>query len=396
MKQSPLDIEINLLQQAKSPDTSENFARALKQIADITLPLAMDHVTESFKAGPINSRPLVAFFVPTSAFLAHTVNLQTLLRGLRQINAGIEPIVFTFGVRKEKFEKALDAEVVYFNQPTRLERWLAVQKYGLERRLDALVHVSMTEGAAFAAAIRCARRHIWWSMKWHGDIPGLDGHLDGNDPFHSGAKVEANVTWRSVYTAFPDLFTFEPSAAGVRQSIKARTVYSTMARNEKYSPAFLSAVKAVLRADPHGIYLYAARDPIPVEPEFRGRFIHQGWVQTGKFVQVPDIFLDTFPFGGGHTAFEVIAAKKPLVLMETPPSEQYFPVNLMRRAGQPVLAAKNETEYVAQALSYRTPNEWPERYHAFYQTFLRDEKRMASEVSGAILDVLADQPMPSR
>ena len=50
----------------------------------------------------------------------------------------------------------------------------------------------------------------------------------------------------------------------------------------------------------------------------RCRFI--GWVNTALYAQVLDVFLDSFPFASGHTAFESMAAGCPVIVRITPES----------------------------------------------------------------------------
>lgn len=193
MTNSPLDTEIALLQGAKFPDTPENFALVAKRIAELTVPFAATHVTQAFDAMPRRSRPLAAFFLPTTAILAHTAVLQAYFYGLKQLDSVIDAVVFTFGSRKDDLDQALGVECFYFNSGTQQEKWLALQNAALDMRLDALVHVSLSQGLAYASAIRCARKHIWWSMKWRTAVPGVDGYIDttGGPSMNRGAAAIA-------------------------------------------------------------------------------------------------------------------------------------------------------------------------------------------------------------
>lgn len=233
--------------------------------------------------------------------------------------------------------------------------------------------------------MRCARKHIWWSMKWHTIVPGVDGYIDT-----TGGAVEA--PWRSCYCALPELLAPEhtAAAAALRRSGTARVVFGTLCRENKYTTAYADAVKRMLREIPDSIFVYSGLTDSPLFAGVeRAQFI--GLVDTALWAQLIDIYLDTWPFASGVTAWEAIAAKRPVVMMEpSPHAEQAWVAGQMRRAGQPYCAAADVEGYVA--LAKRMANgelrEFVDSNHAFYAAHMRDETRMAREVSAAIMDII--------
>ena len=92
--------------------------------------------------------------------------------------------------------------------------------------------------------------------------------------------------------------------------------------NDEYA----EAVAQILTQVPNSIYIWTGRIN---HPEISSRFRELGildrcrfisWVNTALYAQVLDVFLDSFPFTSGHTAFESMATGYPVIVRNTPES----------------------------------------------------------------------------
>jgi predicted O-linked N-acetylglucosamine transferase (SPINDLY family) len=114
-----------------------------------------------------------------------------------------------------------------------------------------------------------------------------------------------------------------------------------------------------------------------------------GWVDTSLWAQVIDVFLDTWPFGSGHTAWEAIAANKHFVSMEADDrAEQCFVHGLMKRHSARHVAAIGAADYVNLALAMADGSiDARTDYQTFYREHMRDEQRMAREFTLALMGI---------
>ena len=369
---SVFDIEARLLTEAKSPDTPENFSRAATRIAEIAIPEARLHFRHYV--------PKVAFYLPTPYLFAHAANLATLFRGLDKIGNPIDSCVVTHGSASEEFRAAFSGRVCEIPAPY-TQAWIATQQLGKAHHWDAFVHVSTIQGMAFASAMRCARKHIWLSYKWHCEIPGIDGYING-----TGSHQPA--PWKNVYTALPDLTRpgIAEHAAEIRKNITAKTIFGTVGREEKITDGFITAVNRILAEVPDSIFVYTGRKEVPFN---NPKVQWAGWCDpedTYTLINVLDVYLDTWPFHSGHTAWQAIAAKKPIVMMDQPDTDtQAWVPLLMKRNSWAPLVAKGIDQYVTIAKHI----EWDfttyiSYNHDFYIEHMRDEARMAKEFVEAL------------
>jgi hypothetical protein len=373
-----LTQEAFLLSQSKARgDTAETFIDAMS-ISAALAPAAAKPFRKPY-------RTKVAFFVSAPYMLAHVVNLHTYLTALRETDIPIDPVIFVAGTPSDEFVAAFKGFKAYsFPAENQAHYWLHAQKACEELRLDALVHVSVAHGMAFAANIRCARKHIYWAMKWHAAVPGVDGYISGTDPLGEPRRVaHGGAIWRCVYTSLPDLESpaLDVEARVVRERFGPGKLFGTTARNEKYSPEFVRTVGRILDAQPDAQYAYAARRPVD---GMHPRAQYLGWVDARLWVRVPDMVLDPFPFPGGHVTFEAAVARRPMVLMRVQDPQQVFLGDMMDRRGFNSGWAWSEYEYVDKAAQ---SDKRVDVRADFVRMHLRDTKRMAREVSDAILEI---------
>lgn len=422
-----LHVESHAAFMAKSPDTAENFARyyGVMKHAMIAAGEALHRpfLHSNADGNKAHKPPRVGFIMPTASLLAHSVNLLTFLQGLDEIDSPtsanplaqrtlIDPVVMTLDQPLDCFDQAYGQyRVVHCHGGGTLKSWTNVREQAERLSLAAMVFVSLARGMAFATSMGVAPKHIWWAHKWHGlELPKLDGYLDACHPFHD-RKVIGAREWRCTYTALPELFDAgqTQAAQALRHSLGVRIVFGWMGRTTKITKAYLKVVAEILRAVPDSIFVYTGRGPADekiqeVFDQFgvgdRVAFI--GWVNTRLWAQVIDIYLDTFPFQSGHTAYEVMAAGKPVVwLHDDKMAEEQSVSGLIEATWEqgasdifPMKPWNLTTEsYVNQAINMATANAdtrhvGGQMYRRWLETFLMDKRRMAESVSGAILEII--------
>ena len=305
------------------------------------------------------------------------------------MDSPIEPYVIVFDRGDDAFKRAFP-DTFYCAQSLLLDRWFQIRAFAVEQELSAIVFVSSPVGMAFASTMGVAPRHIWWSHKWHGlELPHLDGYIDAT-------MGNVGPPWIDTFSAYPELYdaAATPKAVIERAAFKYRTVFGTMCREEKITAEYCAVIRSVLDANPDSCFVYTGRKPVAgIDCIPRTRFI--GWIDPAVWAQVIDVYLDTFPFGSGHTAWQAIAAGKPVVSVDPDQGrEQGFINDLMKAAGQPYIAAADARQYVEFATGFADGRlaDWIGHYRRFYRDVLRDEKRMAQSVSSAILSVISSPP----
>lgn len=322
-----LNEEIKVLEAAKRPDTPENFEKLYGEFVPKVVEAARPFLRPVIwpVAGPFR----VGFYIPSPVMLAHVVNLLTYLKAykVRYPDGGpIRPIIYTTAIRNEEFAKAFGevAEIRECGAKTMFQHWRLVKAAAEKDRLSAFVHISTVAGMAWAATVRIAPKHVWWSMKWHGaDVPGVDAYIDGCHPYGGDRMEIAGRTWACIHQSFPEVVVPD----GIGGPPLARVAYGTLCREEKLTPEYAAAVGRILADVPGSAFYYTARQkPEWFEQEIMKAGVAQdqirclGWLPENKTVVWAnsfDVFLDTFPFQCGHTAVEAMACGKPVAWMDT-------------------------------------------------------------------------------
>ena len=122
---------------------------------------------------------------------------------------------------------------------------------------------------------------------------------------------------------------FNPSlsaqAAELRENYsKFRLLTACIGRDEKiHSPEFLSSIVDLLQRNSDIAFVWTgAKKNQNIQQAFReGGVLDQtfyvGWINTQLYAQAIDLFFDSFPFPCGRTAFESMAAQKPVVFFRS-------------------------------------------------------------------------------
>jgi|GEM_PF-5071922 len=285
---------------------------------------------------------------------------------------------------------------------------------------------------SFAFGLRLAPVQIWWSMKYHSiELEDIDGYfaIGSQEKF----KRIGNRDWRCIHGAFKELYApaLSSQARTIRQQYPVKTLLGCMGRVEKLdNPQYLDAVTDILKARPDTGFLWSGQSRLPSVQEYfeksgvADRCFFVGWINTRLYAQVLDICLDTFPFGGGITVFECMAAEKPVVFHLSPESmETGVPMVILpllnRRIGTPeqqelakslftnedgdnlFLCANDQQEYITMALraidSQRFRDFAGQAARTFVEMFIMDTGEMARTLLAHIEEVvsISNQNAPS-
>ena len=396
--------EADQQRRTKSPDTPENFKAVWAEIAPKVVAGALP-----FRQPipvPNTPKPRVGFFVGSPAMLAHTVNLRTLVQGLASIDNPIEPFVYLSHAPSDSADFIAAFPNARFCMGNSVyQNWATIRAQSIADGLSAMVFVSNPTGMAFASTMAVAPRHIWWAHKWHGLwLPHVDGYLDACHPFLDRITIDGRP-WRCTYTALPEMFAPDKSAAAakLRAQSSASILFGTLVREEKLTPDFAAVVRRILDGAKGATYVYAGKSrqdwfERALAPH-RVHFI--GWVDTRLWAQVLDVYLDTFPLQSGHTAFEAMAASRPVVWLHNPSqADEQGVTDVIRQRWHGAFAADPVADtvdaYVARALALAGDADLRKREGAagrmFYDRHLRDEARMARSVADAVIEIVNAPP----
>jgi hypothetical protein len=389
---------------------------------------------------PAPASPRVGFVLHAAGIAAHTVNVITFLRGLSALGARpIDPIVYV--VAAGETDGSLARVLAGLATPLRVmpdrschpAQWLRAA--AIADNVAAVVFISVPSYLAFAAGYGVAPVLAFWAMKYHGFAsPGVDAYLSVGNFVDDWREVDGR-RWRSCRAALPPL-TDSTTAADGRQ-FRAdhgigddRVVLACVGREEKLlDPGYLDALTLILAQCPEAVFVWTGRATraaeVSAELERRGigeRCRHAGWLaNTRVAAQALDIFADSFPFASGHTAYEAMAAGKPLVVLKTAEALESSAISSLvplhdGRAGTRADQAAVRTMFTAVdgtsllpcvetvdayvALAVRLVRDADRRRQvgaacrAFTERFARDERTFAATTCRHLLDVIDEKAPP--
>lgn len=391
-----------------------------------------------------SSRRKIAFLFWSDGYLAHSRNYLTFLSGMRDLGTEyFEPITYILGSESKSgnTEKAFPEAVLRLGYEVRFLPYLVhrlsrvllnIKKRANQDQISALVFVSIPSHMLVCVNAGLAPRHVWWAMKYHQiESDKIDGYLTFGS--FGRTRVIDGKKWRSALPALTDLF--DPGAADQAKINRNRhlgdqftCILACIGRDEKInSRPYLEAVAKLLKKHPETLFVWTGRK-VPVEVntiinelEISERCCFVGWIDSMVYSQVIDIFIDSFPFASGYSAFEAMAANKPIVVLETPESRETSTATsllpaLRRETGsstdQDILIemfsesegdlkyspfVTSEDEYIQKVshliedLDFRARS--GEAGHRFIDEFLSDSKRMANEVCNHLVEIV-EQKIP--
>jgi hypothetical protein len=283
---------------------------------------------------PVQGRPALAVVVHQANGLAHVQALLTMLAACARLPSRFHYTVhFLQGHDMAVFDRlqAAGAAVVAHDLPRDAPLADMIDLLALrlrQARVAGVVWLCSPIGLAYAFGRRLAPVQVWWSLKFHpAAAPDADLRLGGFSGQGEAVTVEG-IPWRNL----PDSIDPQiPADAAARQAtLRARfgggLLLGSLAREEKLADAgFQEAIIAILRQLPGARYLYTGRRDLP---EFRARLRSAGcadraeflgWVETGVFAGLLDLYLDSFPLGGGLTAMQAMVSGVAPVFLAHPP-----------------------------------------------------------------------------
>lgn len=429
-----LELQLDL-RYVHQTETEEHYARHYRTVAPL-MNGAGRQLRNRLPPAPSPANPntaSVAFVVHHLDSLGPNRVLLDALRAMDQTSHAVSVYVLS-DVDQRALSSFLDtgARIVALSDECPHLRGMAYQLLlELRRRLAsdgtaAILWATNIAHMSFAFGLRLAPAQIWWSMKYHSvEFEDIDGYfaLGTLEKF----KRIGSRNWRCVHGAVGDLYDADLNnqARKIRQQFPVKTLLGCMGRVEKLdNPQYLDAVADILQARPDTGFLWSGQSRLPRIQEcferagVADRCFFVGWIDTRLYAQVLDVCLDTFPFGGGITVFECMAAGKPTVFHLSPEAmESGVPMVILPllngKAGTPeqqekarmfytdekgeklFLCASDSQEYMAIALHLIDDERFRDAVgqagRKFVETFIADTAEMTRSLLTHIDEVVSDQ-----
>ena len=278
----------------------------------------------------------VGVIINNHAWLAHVIVILEIIECIQASN----PDAFEFHIfaisssaSERLIHRCEELGVTVWDIQDRVERekvsesLLTIRSLCQEIGIDVTIWTSVAIYCYFAYAFRVAPVQIYFSMKYKTIAPT---HADGLLALHSIAepvKRYGDVEWRMGRMYLTDLYdeSLAEQAGKVRAKYNQfRTILGCIGRDDKInSPQFLAVVVQLLRDNPDAVFLWTGAGANPsILAHFRQAGVLEqtafvGWVDTKVYAQVLDVFLDSFPFPCGRTAFEAMVAETPVVFFRS-------------------------------------------------------------------------------
>ncbi|MDH5545020.1 MAG: glycosyltransferase family 4 protein [Gammaproteobacteria bacterium] len=321
------------IQHVKSVETEHCFKTVFEQLAPL-MDAAGKRVSSDMPLPQRNAdqEPRIAFFFHSGSILAHTQLVLTTLTPLKDM--AIKPFIpeiFVAGNYCKDMDEAfsrIDVKVHWIGKQNQsaYDKLLMIKEKLRAASFDALVWVSLGVYMPFAFAMRIAPVQIWWAMKYHSiKLPSIDGYITGYS-ISKFKHIDGHI-WRTSRYGISDWYDsgLADEASTIAKSYgENKTILGSFGREEKLdSPPFIESVCQLLKNNPNTVFLWTGRTELPSIKQLltkhgvekQSHFI--GWVNTKVYAQVIDIFVDSFPFPCGYTAFEAMAAAKPVVFFDS-------------------------------------------------------------------------------
>lgn len=427
----------------KVQDTEERYEKYCVPAMEIAYRAVSSNAalrpTERWRTRPAAGKRKVAFFAETVTNLAHTRNLFNYTSALAaRADLGVQPVLYFAEAQSveliEQYERAgIPAyQIPRIKATEEVGFWL--RRHLQENGIDTWVTLG-TVSSLFLLflAMRVAPVQIWWSQKYHAlRLPNIDGYLTlgGFEP----TRELKGRTWRCIPGLFgPEIVAPATEAemaevANIRRSLlqtPATLIAGVIGREEKIdNDAYWDCIAEILGKHPEIVFLWSGqseRQTIKERIAARGladrcRFV--GWVNTKIYANAIDIYLDSFPFPGGHTLIQAMVAGKPAVSLLTKEARRIgIPIfaepwlkddggeTLRRHNLDPIFTGQGgenllpflpePSAYVAKALALIEDRAFRERWvragQQFVVRYLTDLKRPADMLNSHILDVFRER-----
>ena len=408
---------------AKKPDTAEQFGRFYQLDKDWFIRSAAPFAEPKQWPDPADKIKL-GFVMDNATGIAHGSNLFKLLQCLNDYPQGFESVVFSKEPADDAFKEQLSgAEHICFRSDSEVRCWIQLRTLARRNNITALIFVSVVPGIIFTKTINAAPVVIWWSQKWHTlHLDGL-GLIDTTHPFRPQQMLglsDNKRLWRCARQSMPRLF--NPDATefalkmrdDVKKALDHGTIFGWLGRGDKlYDGYFCDSICQILKAVPNSCFLWTAEK----EGHQFGSYIdaagladrHKciGWIDTSVFSQVIDIGLDSFPFGMGHTGYQLWEAGKPVigVANENPGNLNTMfqlleegPPDLIDEANKLITVkpyCETVVDFIDLAIRLAADKELQKQMgqegNLFIDTFMRDDKAFAETFAYAVKQIIEEQ-----
>lgn len=278
-----------------------------------------------------SSKKRIAFVFKGVFSLAHAEFLREFLVGCRLFSNLIEVHLVLIDYPAE-LVKAPDLEHIKIwslaGVKDTYSKLMSYAKLIQSLKLDHVSWVACVQNISLYMGVRFAKKQSYWSMKYHSIIMNSIDKYAGLG-FGGSCFEYDDVNWFRG-RAFPDLTLpkLSPSQIdGFRKSINVSSediLLGCFVRAEKLNNIeYWKLIEKILLSDARIHFVIASQNiPSVAEPFFKSTLFKQqfhslGWVNTKKWCQCLDIYLDSFPRGSCLTALEAIKAQKPVILFDT-------------------------------------------------------------------------------
>jgi len=351
-------------------DIQEKLARLFRR--------ACRAVYQKTAFAPLGKRIKVGFI--SSHFHNHTIG--KLMRGViaNLSRERFEVTVFSIEPRQDFVADSIRLSADRYAQlPNRLE--VAAQRL-LQENMDILFYPDigmhpLTYFLAFSrfAPVQC----VTWGHPVTTGIDTMDDFISTMDletPESDNHYTEKLIRLASSPTYYyrPNLpFPMKPrSAFGLPDD---KHVYLCPQSLFKFHPDFDLPLSQILREDPQALLVLIAGGQSGWREALMARFLRSltGLTQQVHFLPylseadflnlnaVTDVVLDTYPFGGGNTTYEALAAGSPVVTLPTDQLRGRISYSLYKKMNLMDCVVQNPEEYAAIALRLGTNEEYRRR-----------------------------------
>ncbi|MFP6899978.1 MAG: hypothetical protein VCA36_03480 [Opitutales bacterium] len=422
-------------------DSRDHYHKVMSRLLPAMRKVGHAHLQrlETFesKTESLENVPLVVFYLHSSDIMGHTEVFLTLLRAVaNSIKKRFRPLVYVEGGSNPELTDRLEAYNVPYVFVTELagnnsfltQRWEAIRNDCKVRGVEIFIFVSAVLYMAYAYALRVAPVQIWWSMKYHClSLPEIDGYLTLGS-FQKFKEIEGR-SWGICHRALEALYdpSLEPEAIIIRAQLRETDetiILGCLGREEKLlNEPFAHSLAQILKKVPEAIFIWTGKiENSDVTRLFKAhgvedQCLYVGWVNTRLYAQVLDVFVDSYPFASGLTAFETMAAGHPVVALVTPEALGIgFPNHLWpaysgaegidanihkdvrdiftgSNGGSVFSTVETESEYVDMAVRLAKEKDFREEAglaaKTFIERYMHDEAAMAETFSDYILEIYA-------
>ena len=292
----------------------------------------LSNQSSQFTSGDYNGPIILVFKGP--ACNAHFHNLVSFLESIDKLGLShLFRVVFLDSPSTET--PAICCKAFYLNNLPVSQRILSLKSIVSTTKCSCLIWVASVQNLGLFLFSRLAPVQAYWSMKYHSITCS---HIDIN--FRSSTYADCisieNSSWYGIPSDFnsitheicskndisASLHKSVPSNQGLISSLRLLTLGREIKIN---SPAFSSFISSVLDLNIYH-YSYSGRTPaiwhktdesssnLPENVSFLG------WLNIDQMYAALldiDIYIDSFPFGGGHTCFYAMALHKPILMLNS-------------------------------------------------------------------------------